>query len=111
MGGLPGQDITLSLPIKLSAPLDQFPDPKGPFVDQNLDRFRSAEAFASQERVRPVCLNAVIRVQRNRDPALGKFRGALRGISFVDDQHPTVVSQVDRSPNSGDPAADDKEIG
>lgn len=101
--------------VKIGAPVDEFRNGFGSFLDDGADGVYVAEAGASIQSVGDVLFAVVAEVaeiwrENGRNSSLGPSGVGLKDLSFGDDGNGAVLSGLDRERESGDAGADNEKI-
>src|SRR5690348_7002893 len=99
-----------TLAVESRAPIDEFLNAVGAFFDQNLRRFRVAEAVAGFERVLKMKRNIVFIAERDCDPALCVVSGGFGQLIFRQHQHAAGLGEGDGGAHASHAGADHNEI-
>ena len=99
------------LPLgKLHAQLDQFSNPRRPFLNNRAHHFLMAQPRPRLERVAHVQLERILLRRDRRDAALRVVGVRFRAIFFRDDGHAPARRDLQREGQARDAAAEDQEI-
>lgn len=110
VGAFAGEKKLGAIAVELDAPLDEFLNASGAFLDEGVDGFGRAESIAGGEGVGFVEADLVVVAEGDGDTALGvggrRFFESILG----DDEDAAEGGEVDGGPHTGDARADDEEI-
>ena len=104
------RDMAVDL-VEMSSPPDQLADPVGCLAHNHLDDFRIAQALARRERIGDVVVEPVVGIEHARDAPLGIVAVALAQLVLGHDEHAVMLGDAQSAAKSGNPAADDQNIG
>ena len=102
---------SVGAPAEGNPPLDQFRDARRPFLDHQAHHLGMTEAGARCQGVLDVEIEGIAAVEDRSDTALGMVGIALHGLFFGDQGHPADLGGIKGKQKTGNPTADNQEIG
>ena len=97
--------------VELRAPRDELLDLRGRLADDEFDDLAIAQPVARDERVFDVVLEAILRREHAREPALGVGAVALGDAVLRDDEDGEVCRDFERRAQARDAGADHEHVG